>query len=389
MQRTLYILVMLLAVGTSAQTALYNSGNLRIHEQGQLGFHTNLINEAPFDTNLGLAGFYSTESLLVSGTLVPLFYDVEIMVENGLDLALGVDAANGTNFILGDIKTPRNQDAIFFTLLDNPSFYLGEGDGNKIDGYAAITNKQHFIFPIGDDTYLRPLSLNSESTNLFAKCAYFFEDPNAPVSISGSFDTNNTARDVELVSTTEFWRLESTVVSTVNVSWNTRSSMESLTDDSTTIVLVGWSKLGNRWENLGATSVLGNLEQGFITSNSFLPSNYEMITLGSSKIPFEPLEREVVSLENYFVSPNGDGINDTFIVPELADSPNNVVAIYDRYGIKVFEKGNYTNDFSGTANVGDFIINRNQGLPSGIYFYTIFMIDLNLDYQGFLYLTDK
>jgi gliding motility-associated-like protein len=389
MQRTLYILVMLLAVGTSAQTALYNSGNLRIHEQGQLGFHTNLINEAPFDTNLGLAGFYSTESLLVSGTLVPLFYDVEIMVENGLDLALGVDAANGTNFILGDIKTPRNQDAIFFTLLDNPSFYLGEGDGNKIDGYAAITNKQHFIFPIGDDTYLRPLSLNSESTNLFAKCAYFFEDPNAPVSISGSFDTNNTARDVELVSTTEFWRLESTVVSTVNVSWNTRSSMESLTDDSTTIVLVGWSKLGNRWENLGATSVLGNLEQGFITSNSFLPSNYEMITLGSSKIPFEPLEREVVSLENYFVSPNGDGINDTFIVPELADSPNNVVAIYDRYGIKVFEKSNYTNDFSGTANVGDFIINRNQGLPSGIYFYTIFMIDLNLDYQGFLYLTDK
>ncbi|MFT5735965.1 MAG: gliding motility-associated-like protein [Maribacter sp.] len=389
MQKTCYILVMLLAVGTSAQTALYNSGNLRIHEQGQLGFHTNLINEAPFDTNLGLAGFYSTESLAVSGTFVPLFYDVEIMVENGLDLALGVDAVNGTNFILGDIKTPRNQDAIFFTFLDNPSFYLGEGDGNKIDGYAAITNKQHFIFPIGDDTYLRPLSLSSESTNLFAKCAYFFEDPNTPVSISGNFDTNNKARDVELVSTSEFWRLESTVVSTVNVSWNARSSMERLTEDSTTIVLLGWSKLGNRWENLGATSVLGNLEQGFITSNSFLPSDYEMITLGSSKIPFEPLEREVVSLENYFVSPNGDGINDTFIVPELADSPNNIVAIYDRYGIKVFEKSNYTNDFSGTANTGDAIINRNQGLPPGIYFYTIFMIDLNLDYQGFLYLTDK
>jgi gliding motility-associated-like protein len=165
--------------------------------------------------------------------------------------------------------------------------------------------------------------------------------------------------------------------------------MERLTEDSTTIVLLGWSKLGNRWENLGATSVLGNLEQGFITSNSFLPSDYEMITLGSSKIPFEPLEREVVSLENYFVSPNGDGINDTFIVPELADSPNNIVAIYDRYGIKVFEKSNYTNDFSGTANTGDAIINRNQGLPPGIYFYTIFMIDLNLDYQGFLYLTDK
>jgi gliding motility-associated-like protein len=389
MLKTLYIFFMLLAVNSTAQTALYNSGNLRIHANGNLGFHTNLINEAPFDTNLGLAGFYSSEALRVSGTVVPLFSDVELMVEDGLDLALGVDASNGTNFILGDIKTPRNQNDIFFTFLDNPSFYLGEGDGTKIDGYAAITNKQNFVFPIGDETFLRPLTVNSESIHLFAKAAYFFEDPNAPVSLNGSFDTGNVDRDVELVSTSEFWRLEGTVASSVNVSWNARSGMDRLTDDSSTIILVGWSKLGNRWENLGATSVLGNLEQGFVTSESFLPSDYEILTLGTSKIPFEPLEREVVRLENYFVSPNGDGINDSFIVPELADSPNNRVAIYDRYGIKVFEKANYSDEFAGIPNTGDFIIDRNQGLPSGIYFYTIFMIDLNLDYQGFLYLTDK
>jgi gliding motility-associated-like protein len=162
-----------------------------------------------------------------------------------------------------------------------------------------------------------------------------------------------------------------------------------LTDDSTTIILVGWSKLGSRWENLGATSVLGNLEEGFITSGPFLPSDYEIITLGSSKIPYEHLERKVLTLDNYFISPNGDGINDTFTIPELVNSPNNVVVIYDRYGLKIFEKSNYTNDFSGTANTGGFIIDRNQGLPFGIYYYTIFMIDLNLNYQGFLYLTDN
>jgi gliding motility-associated-like protein len=389
MPKTCYILFMLLAVTLTAQTALYNSGNLRIHEDGNLGFHTNLINEAPFDTNLGLAGFYSTDPLVVSGTLVPLFYDIELMVENSLYLALGMDVANGTNFILGNLKAPRNQDDIFFTFLDNPSFYIGEDDGNKIDGYAAITNKQNFIFPIGDDTYLRPLSLSSESLNLFAKSAYFFEDPNAPVSLGGSFDTDNIARDVELVSTSEFWHLESTVMSTVNVSWNARSNMGVLTDDSTTIILVGWSKLGSRWENLGATSVLGNLEEGFITSGPFLPSDYEIITLGSYKIPYEHLERKVLTLDNYFISPNGDGINDTFTIPELVNSPNNVVVIYDRYGLKIFEKSNYTNDFSGTANTGGFIIDRNQGLPFGIYYYTIFMIDLNLNYQGFLYLTDN
>jgi len=386
MRKTCYILFILLAVSASAQTALYNNGNLRIHENGNLGFHTNLINEAPFDNNLGLAGFYSPTALTVSGTVVPLFYDVEIMAEDGLRLALGVDTANNTTFILGDIVTPRNQQDVFYNFLDTNGFYVGEGDATKVDGYAAISNRQNFVFPVGDESFLRLLSLSSESTNLFAKCAYFFEDPNNPVSLNGTFNTENLDRDLERVSILEFWRLESTVISTVNLSWNTRSNMSALTEDSTTIVLAGWSKVGNRWENLKANAVVGNLDQGFITSEPFVPSNYEIITLGVSKIPFEPLEREVVSLDNYYVSPNGDGINDTFFVPELADSPNNIVRIYDRYGLQVFEQANYTEEFVGTSNIDNLVIDRNQGLPAGVYFYTIFMEDLDLSYQGFLYL---
>lgn len=389
MTNKILILVLLTGFLTNAQTALYNNGNLRIHENGTLGLHTNLINDAPFDGNLGLTGFYGNTPLTVSGTLVPMLFDVEVMLENGLDLALGLDNANNTNFILGDIRTPRNQEDIYYNFLDTSGFYAGEGDGNKIDGYAAITDQQNFVFPIGDQFLLRPLSLSSESSNLFAKCAYFFEDPSNPVSLSEGFDTNALDRAVELVSPLEFWRLESTVTSTVNVSWNPRSNLASLTEDSSSIILVGWSKTGNRWENLGASSVVGNLEQGFVTSEPFLPSDYEILTLGVSKIPFEPLEQEVLNLDNYFVSPNGDGINDTFIVPELEASTNNIVVIYDRYGLKVFEKANYTNEFSGTSNQTNFVIKRGEGLPAGIYFYTIKMIDLKLEYQGFLYLASK
>lgn len=386
MTNKIFILVLLIGVLTNAQTALYNNGNLRIHDQGSIGFHTNLINDAPFDTNLGLAGFYGSAPLTVSGTLVPMLYDIEIMVENGLDLAIGLDNANNTNFILGDIRTPRNQEDIYYNFLDNNGFYAGEADETKIDGYAAISNQQNFIFPIGDDNFLRPLSLSSESSNLFAKSAYFFEDPNNPLSLNISFDTNSIARDIELVSNLEFWRLESSVSSRVNVSWNPRSNVGNLTEDSATIILVGWSKTENRWENLGASSVLGNLEQGFVTSEPFLPTDYEILTLGVSKLPFKPLAMEVLSLENYFVSPNGDGINDTFYIPELEESPNNEVVIYDRYGLKVFEKNNYTSEFSGASNTGNIVFGKEKGLPSGIYFYTIFMADLDLNYQGFLYL---
>lgn len=384
-----YILFFSLVVKVSAQTALYNTGNLRIHENGNLGFHTNLINEAPFDNNLGVAGFYSMDALRVSGSVVPLFYDVEIMAENGLTLSLGIDNSNNTTFILGDIITPKNQDDIYYNFLDADGFYVGEGNLTKVNGYAAITNQQNFVFPVGDDTYLRPVTLSSESTTLFAKCAYFFEDPSAPLSLNGIYDTNELGRELEQVNTVEFWKLESDVASTVNLSWNTRSNMAILTDDSTTIVLAGWSKTNNRWENLGASSVVGTLEEGFLTSLAFVPNNYDIIGLGVSKIPFEPLEEEVLNLDNYFVSPNGDGINDTFVVPELEESSNNIVHIYDRFGLKVFEKANYTNEFSGTSNQNNFVVKRGDGLPAGIYFYTIKLIDLNLEYQGFLYLTNR
>ncbi len=192
----------------SAQSALYNNGNLRIHNGGSIGFHTDFINESPMDNNLGLAGFYGSELITVSGNITPQFYDMEIALENNMQLNVGMDNTNNTNFIFGSIRTPLTQPDVFYNFVDN-SFYSGENDFSKIEGYAAITNQQNFGFPVGDVQYLRPLIINSESVNLFAKCAYFYENPNNAPAPIGFLDTNATDLDVELVNTFEFWRLES------------------------------------------------------------------------------------------------------------------------------------------------------------------------------------
>lgn len=380
-----YIFFFLLVATVSAQTALYNNGNLRIHEGGMLGFHTNFINASPFDGNLGLAGFYGEQALTVSGTLTPQFYDVEIALENDLQLTLGVDNSNNTNFVLGDMRTPLTQPDIFYTFTTN-AFYTGETDLSKIIGYAALTNQQSFAFPIGDREYMRPLILNSESTNLFAKSAYFYEDPNNPTSVSGSYNTFDVALDVALVSELEFWRLVGNIPSTVTLSWNSRSALSNLTDDIDKIIPVGWSKLSQRWINLAGSNPTGSLTEGFVTTEQFNPDEYDILTLGVSKIPYEPLSRDVLSLDNYIVSANDDGINDSFFIPELADLGANIVQIYDRYGLKVFEQENYTNEFIGFSNLNNVPWNAEDGLPAGVYFYTIAIIDENLNYQGFLYL---
>lgn len=66
-------------------------------------------------------------------------------------------------------------------------------------------------------------------------------------------------------------------------------------------------------------------------------------------------------------TPNGDGINDTWVIPLLDFFPTNNVKIYNRWGQLVFEADNYS---TGTAwDGGD--------LPEGTYFYVI-----TVDAQG-------
>ncbi len=364
----------------NAQTGLLNTGNLRVYQNGGIGFHTDLINDAAFDGNMGLAGFYGDTPLTVSGAYVPFFYDIEIATDAQVLLLTGVDLMNNTNFVVGDFATPRNQPDIYLNFLQD-AFYNGDGDISKIDGYAAITNQQNFIFPVGDSQQLRPLILNSISANLFAKCAYFFEDSNSPSTFSNSFDTERKSPTLGSISNIEFWRLEGSVGSTISISWNQRSNMFAFTDDVNSVIPVGWSKAANQWVSLGGAAV-GDLSQGFVTSEAFVPDDFEIITFGSLGI-----SRKVLTLENYLMSPNGDGANDFLVIPEMAQSPNNMLRIYDRFGLKVFEMANYTGEFNGFSNIDNIIFEQEKGLPVGIYFYLISMDDLDLNYQGFLYLT--
>lgn len=382
MKNLCYISFFLLGVLGHAQTALYNSGNIRIHDQGQLGFHTDLINDAAFDENVGLAGFYGNDQIYVSGAFAPTFYDMEIANPTGVLLQTGINNLNNTNFIVGDFLTFKNQTDVSYTLLQN-AFYVGDSDISQVDGYAGVTGQSSFTFPVGDGVQLRPLILRSESENPLAKCAYFFENPGSPTSISDSFDPTLSSRELGGVTGVEFWRLQGSVPSTIQISWNERSNIPFLTDDVNTIMVVGWSKAEKQWVPLGPTGAVGDLSTGYASSESFIPDDYEAITFGTLDVP-----EDFLDLENYIVSANGDGINDILMIPELLElSPNNHLKIYNRFGSLVFEQENYTDQFKGYSNVSNFVIDREQGLPADVYFYIVTMDDLGLDFQGFLYLT--
>ncbi|MGB5238637.1 MAG: gliding motility-associated C-terminal domain-containing protein [Flavobacteriaceae bacterium] len=383
------IFYILIAIGfyplVNAQEAFHNYGNVQVHDAANVGFHLNLINDGTFDQNMGMIGFYNdVRQLTISGAFTPVFYDAEVAVENGLILETSVGVNNNGNLVYGNIITPRTGSSIYSNFMDY-SFYTGESGLSKVDGYAAITNKDNFMFPVGNEDRLRPLTLESVAINAMAKCAYFFEDPNNTSSLNQTFNTGTKASQYMSISDKEFWRLEGDVPSSVTLTWDVYSNVPGIAEYLSDLKVVGWSKSENQWVNLGNTATEGGRDYGSITSEVFTPSEYEIITIGGNDDALETFD--TIELDNYFMTPNGDGQNDILELDGITQSPNNSLQIFNRYGVMVYSKDNYRNEFDGRSN-RETAIKQSSGLESGVYFYILTMHDLRQKHQGYLYISN-
>lgn len=377
--------ILAVSLTTTAQEAFHNYGNIQIHDAAMVGFHLNLINDGTFDQNLGLVGFYKdVGQLTISGAYIPVFYDAEVAVEDGLILETSLGVNNIGNLIFGNIITPRTQSSVYSNFLDF-SFYTGESSLSKVDGYAAITNKESFIFPVGNQDRLRPVTIESMAINALAKCAYFFEDPSSTNSLNTVFNADRKASEYITVSDKEFWRVEGDVPSYVTLSWDVYSDIPGLAEYLTDLKVVGWSRTENQWVNLGNTSTEGGRDYGTITSELIVPNDYEIITIGGNDDALETFQ--TIELDNYFMTPNGDGQNDLLELDGITQSPNNSIQIFNRYGVMVYSMDNYRNEFDGRSN-RDSALQQDAGLESGVYFYILTMHDLRKKHQGYLYISN-
>ncbi len=73
--------------------------------------------------------------------------------------------------------------------------------------------------------------------------------------------------------------------------------------------------------------------------------------------------RRLINPVNTF-TPNGDGINDTWDIPELRNFPQAEVSVFDRWGQRVFHSIGYKEPFDG------------GGLPMGTYYWYIQVNDV-------------
>lgn len=74
------------------------------------------------------------------------------------------------------------------------------------------------------------------------------------------------------------------------------------------------------------------------------------------------------------ISPNNDGMNDSF---DLSNLDVREIKIFNRYGLKVYEQKNYSNEWYGQSDKGE--------LPAGTYFYVV-TLSADTKVTGWVYL---
>ena len=93
----------------------------------------------------------------------------------------------------------------------------------------------------------------------------------------------------------------------------------------------------------------------------------------------------ITQTKSYGFSPNGDGVNDGWVIDGITAYPNSLVQVFNRSGKLVFKKKGYQNDWTGISNQ---IASNGTGtrLPVGPY---LFIIDLGNGTQptrGWIYI---
>lgn len=76
-----------------------------------------------------------------------------------------------------------------------------------------------------------------------------------------------------------------------------------------------------------------------------------------------------------FVSPNGDGLNDGWVITGIEAFPDAEVYIYNRWGNLAFFASPYENDWIGQVNKGVNMGDGSGKVPTGTYFYVIKLND--------------
>jgi hypothetical protein len=270
-----------------AQQPFTNAGHLTIHSGANLTVYGNFVNAATAglvnDGNLYVKGnLHSNQSAMSTGngtlhlngtsaqTLDGLqpFNTFNLVSNNSAGMLLNADlhVSGAHSFTTGVITTAATPNYLVY---EDGSSYSGNGDGSHINGWVKKTGATNFIFPVGNGTVQRTVSINNLSGSSSFAVKYMATTPN----------TNQLQSPIISLDPNEYWEVSkvSGGTATVTLHW-----------DNSKVAFPGWivsdihvaGYNGSLWVSQGGSASGNATTTGTITSNSM--SSFSRFTFGST-----------------------------------------------------------------------------------------------------------
>lgn len=338
---------------------------------GEMYIYESFNNDGTVDfyQETGTTFFIGNNPQLISGAEDSYFYNINfnnLSIGNPFQLTGKISAVGEVNFLNGIVDIDNFGGR--FTFVDNAS-HINTSNNSYVDGPVEKFGTTDFIFPIGDAGFYRFAGI-SEPLNSSAiyQAHYFLENPGIAYDLSLKSDI------IEVIDNQEYWKIlpigmdESIMIT---LSWNSATTPEEILVEpqEENIHIVRWDVENNMWVDEGGVV---NVNNKTVTT---AVSKFGIFTL-ARVFSDDILPCDLVVYNA--VTPNGDGINDYFIIDQTNNTcaQNLHVQVFNRWGVKVYETNNYGesgNVFRGYSE-GRMTIQGNNQLPTGTYFYI-------LDYQ--------
>lgn len=304
-------------------------------------------------------------------------------------LSTTISVNNKTEFVNGIIDAGTYNGMVIFKEIAN---HTNASDLSFVDGKVQKKGNATFEFPVGNSLFFRPsYHASGQSAQNTYTTQYLYKNSNTLHPHTSKEDT------ILLINNAEYWNVshdqgtEDIVLSLTLDSNTTPSDFFNLNDD-TDIVIVRWDDTLSKWVNEGG-AVSNRMGEGsagahFTQLLTAKVKGYGIFTMALvKKLP--PDNLEVFNA----VSPNGDGINDSFHIKGINKYPDNTVEIYNRWGVKVYEAKSYNESdvmFTGYSD-GRVTINKGDKLPTGTYFYILKYNNgqKGIEKAGYLYINNQ
>ena len=291
-----------------------------------------------------------------------------IYIDSGASLALHDTAIHFNDGLIQTTAVQPGQVALFGS---TPHF--NASDNSHITAPTVATAKTDFIFPVGDNGIYQPFSIeNGDGLSLSVQFRY-----SAP-------PLADLPTTIDQLSPNFYWSVLGNEQAHLQLSWTTFSQLSAWVEDLSTLRILGYT--GTAWEDIPAQLApvaLSNnnptsLNEGSIgTVDAIDFTRYSALTLGIKSSSDTPIVHQGLT-------PNGDGVNDGWVIEGIENHPDAQIRVYSRWGREVFAHNGpnpYNNDWAG--------IYESARLPAASYYYRIDLdADGEVDMEGWIFISD-